>query len=152
MGEEETSFDGHRVFWSFKYTPENYLKESEISGDEIRKGGYIEIFRNDECVLKRFCREPHHAASIMYSLLLKCQEMNWERVKEGTKLYFWSTPAIIERVVGDGEIILKTEDGKDFPLWGYEQEDIKEGRSVNDDWTNTMKCHATDDGIYWWRK
>lgn len=152
MKTEGVPFDGHHIFWSFSYNPENYLKESELSGDEIRKGGYIRIFRNNSCVLRRFCREAHIAAAMMYSLLLECQDISWDLVVEGAKVYFWSTPAVIKSVLESGDIILETEDGADFPLWGYEQEDIKEGEEPNDDWTNTMKCHATDPGIYWWRK
>src|SRR6266550_5734358 len=41
-------FDGHRVLVSVELSMKNYLKESELSGDEIRKGGSCLIKFNGE--------------------------------------------------------------------------------------------------------
>ena len=55
---DDINFDGHRVLWSFGYESKTYLKESELSGDEWRKGGHMWIKRNGVSVFKEFCRTP----------------------------------------------------------------------------------------------
>ncbi len=143
-------FDGHHVLWSFSFEPHTYLKESELSGEEWRKGGEIKVFRNGECVLNEFHREPDSAPVRIHRLLQECMGVYWDNVKVGYKLYYRDHPAIVESLIGDGEMILKTEDGKDFPLWAFQKENKEEAE--NRDWTNTTKVHVTDSNISWWRK
>ena len=53
------------------------------------------------------------------------QDFMWDEVVIGKKLYYMETPAVIERILDDGEIIVGIEDKtKDFPLWGYQQEEL----------------------------
>jgi hypothetical protein len=146
-------FNGHRVLWSFSYEPETYLKESELSGDEWRKGGSIKIIRNGLCVLSEFCRHPERAANVMREKLEACQEVDWDKVVEGKKLYYKDQAAFIERVLDEGELILKKENGESFQLWAFEQEEIKQGEmtEADRDWKETTKVHATDKNIWWWR-
>lgn len=144
-------FDGHRVAWSFSYEPKTYLKESELSGDEWRKGGSVKIYRNGICVMNEFCREPERAAIVVGRYLEKCMEVDWEKIQPGLKCYYNDVPSVIDRICDDGEIIFKTESGEDYPLWAFEQEDKKEG-DLYRDWTNTTRDHATSHRISWWRK
>lgn len=148
-GEE---FDGHRVLWSFEYKPHNYLKESELSGDEWRKGGTIRIFKDGVCVLEEFCREPDRAASRMYELLTKCMHFDhWDSVVVGHKVYHAGTAAVIDSIADNGEIVLRTEDGKPFRIYGHVLEDEKEG-NFDDEWKDKDRVHVTDSRIWWWRK
>jgi hypothetical protein len=149
-----TSFDGHHTLWRFEYTPKTYLKESYLSGDEWRKGGAVKIYRNDVCVLNQFCREPDRAVFIIADKLPKLMDfMNWEEVKVGHKLYYMETPSYIKHICDDGEIVVAIEDEtKEYPLWGYEQEDIANGEeSLERDWDKTSRVHVLDERIYWWR-
>lgn len=143
-------FDGHRTLWSFSYNPYNYLKESELSGDEYRKGGSIKIFKDGVCVMSEFCREPDRAVARLHNLLAMCMDAMWEYATIGRKLYYRDHPCVIKDVLEDGELILATENGEDFPLWAFQKEDEEEARDR--EWTDTTRVHITDKNIHWWRK
>ena len=143
-------FDGHHTLWSFSYEPYTYLKESELSGDEWRKGGYIRIFRNGVCVLEEFCRTPETAIMRIPGELIKCMDLDWDNVKVGKSLYYRDYPAVIRKILDNGYLILATEDGSEFPLWAFEKEDEQEAK--NREWKTETKVHATENRIFWWRK
>lgn len=147
-------FDGHRVMWRLEYVPETYLKESELSGDEWRQGGQAKIYRNDVCVLNEFCRRAERAIFIFAEKLPYLQDFGgWDDIVVGRKMYYMETPAVIERVLEDGEIIVAIEDQtKEFPLWGYQQEDLKEDGYIDRDWSKKSRVHILDPRIWWWRK
>ncbi len=145
----DVEFDGHRTLWGFEYFPTTYLKSSELSGDEYRKGGEIRYFRDRKQCFTEFCREPHIAALKIGQTLLKLQDLDWSQVAVGKKVWFERTPAIIEMVLEDqGCVVLKTEDGSNFPaaVW-HKQEDGSFGeREV------TVKVEILSEHIYWYRK
>lgn len=145
-GEE---FDGHHVLWAFKYEPHNYLKESELSGDEWRKGGYMQITRNGVSVYKEFCREPERAFREMAWMLPRLQDFPWEYVKVGHKLYNHDVPCTITSICDDGEVIVESEDGRNFP-WAYIQEQEKEG-DYDNEWGPRDRVHVTSQHLYWHR-
>lgn len=142
----DTEFDGHHTLWGFEYFPTTYLKSSELSGDEWRKGGEIRYYRDRKLVYTQFCREPHIAVLKIGETLLKLQGFAWEHLEEGRKVWFEQTPAVIERVLWEqGCVILKTEDGSDFPeaVWS---EDGSGERG------KTVKVEFISESIFWWRK
>jgi hypothetical protein len=113
----DTEFDGHHTLWGFEYFPTTYLKSSELSGDEYRKGGEIRYYKNRKLCYTEFCREPHLALLKIGATLLKLQDFPWEYVVIGKKVFYDSTPCTIHRIIEDqGFIILKTDDGKPFPV------------------------------------
>jgi len=151
------NFDGHFLEWKFEYVPKTYLKESELSGDEYRKGGNMRIYLNDDCVCDEFCRTEDMAVTLVAKHLheLKCHfELlgvhidNWKEEIVGKKVYHAGVPSIVERYCGEGNIILRTEDGKPYEIYGYQKEDPSE----DDEWYNKDKVHITDSRIYWHRK
>ena len=146
-------FDGHYVLWSFDYKPFNYLKESELSGDEYRKGGYVTIYRNGVSVFKDFCRSENRACVIIASKLPILQEFFWEYVKVGQKLYNHDVPCVIDSICSDGEILVKTEDGSRIP-WAFKIEGEKNGESTpeEDEWFDKDRVHVTSEHLYWFRK
>lgn len=147
-----TAFDGHRTLWSFSYEPENYLKESELSGDEWRKGGQAKIFRNGVCVFNEFCREPDRAFRILAYYLPILQEFPWEYVVVGRKLYHAGIPSVIDYVGTDGEITVRTEDGKPYEIYGHKQEEKKEDpEHFEDEWYDKDRIHVTDKRLFWFR-
>lgn len=142
-------FNGHRVLWSFSYEPYTYLKESELSGDEWRKGGTIRIFKDGVCMCHEFCREPLNAASRMWHLLVECMEGHWDLIKVGRKIYHGGTPSVIDSICDDGEIIVRTENGEPYRIYGHVLEDEKNGEKS--EWHDRDRIHYTDKRIYWWR-
>jgi hypothetical protein len=142
------NFDGHYVLWGFSYEPETYLKESELSGEEWRKGGTIRYFKNGIQVYEEFCREPHVAILKIGTTLLKLQEVQWDKLKEGEKIYWYETPAIIRRVITEqGAMIVVPEEGHTFPdpVWAEEEWQKLEDRKE-------VKIDIFDPHLWWWRK
>lgn len=144
----DISFDGHRVLWGFSYEPHTYLKESKLSGEEYRKGGWIKYFRNKVQVYEEFCREAETAIPKLQMTLWKLQEVDWESLKKGRKLYWRNMPAIIESVILEQGCIMINPDGIEKfenPIWAKEEwekyEDNKE-----------VKIEVIDPQIWWWRK
>lgn len=153
------NFDGHFLEWKLEYVPETYLKTSYLSGDEYRKGGYVRIYLNDDCVLEEFCRTEDHAIVLLSKNLyeLKChfevmgvQIEKWKEEMVGRKVYHAGVPSIVDRYCGNGEIILRTEDGKPYEIYGHKKEDAKES-IYEDEWGDKDRVHITDSRIYWFR-
>lgn len=141
-------FDGHRVLWGFSYEPETYLKESEISGDEWRQGGTIRYFRNKVQVFEVFCRTPENAIPRLQTTLWKLQEIDWDSLVVGRKLYWRDTPAVIEYVIMEqGCIVVKPDGVEKFPdhIW-----DDEEWMKLED--PKSVKIELIDPHIWWFRK
>ena len=147
-------FDGHFLEWKLEYTPKTYLKESELSGDQWRKGGEVKIYLNGDCVLNEFCREPERALMLLSKGLheLQCffevygvQIENWKEDLVGKKVRHGGIPSTIVRYAGDGEIIVKRDDGKDY------QPDLYPSLVGDDDeWKDEDRVHITDQRINWY--
>lgn len=150
--ENGVEFDGHFTLWSFSYEPKNYLKESELSGDEYRKGGSAKIFRDGVCVWEEFIREPETAFREISWYLARLQDFRWEEVYVGKKLYNHDVPCVIESIGSNGEITVKTEDGSNFP-WAFKIEALKNGEMTEDDdeWKNRDRVHVTSQHLSWYR-
>ncbi len=145
-------FDGHRTLWSFKYEPKTYLKESELSGDEWRKGGYMTIMRDGVSVFKEFCRRPERAFVVMAYILPKLQDFWWEKVKVGEKIYNHDMPATITSICEDGEIMVESESGEPFN-WAHNQEEKKEDpEHYEDEWGPKDRVHVLSEHLHWFRK
>lgn len=156
-------FDGHFNEWKFEYIPKTYLKSSELSGDQYRKGGSVKIYLNGDCVCNEFCRTEDIALVLVAKHMheLKCHfEVfgvdigNWKEEIIGKKVYHAGVPSIVERYCDDGEIILRTEDGKSYEIYGNKIESIKNGEETeaDDEWKDRDRVHITDKRIWWWRK
>ena len=156
-------FDGHFVGWGFSYEPYTYLKGSELSGDEWRKGGQLKILMNGECVLNEFCREPERGVFLVAEYLPKLQSCEalypmgvsnkyWKEKLVGRKIYHAGVESIVDCVCGDGEIIVRTEDGKPYTIYGFKKEALKNNESHEDEWLDKDKVHITDSRIDWFRK
>lgn len=144
----ETEFDGHHTLWGFEYFPTTYLKTSGLSGDEWRKGGEIRYLRDRKQVFSEFCREPTTAALKIGQTLLKLMDFNWDNLKEGQKVWFERTPAIIKYIHEEqGCVSLITEDGSDFPnaVWHKEDDDALGERE------DMLKVEILSESLYWYR-
>ena len=153
-----TSFDGHILLWSFSYEPKTYLKESELSGDEWRKGGQVRIFMNGDCVFNQFCRTEDRALWIVAEYLPKLKDCEllypmgntdgWKERMIGRKIYHSGVESVIDRYCGDGEIIVRTENGQPYDIYAHKKEAIKNGEDFEDEWGEKDRIHITDSRIY----
>lgn len=142
----DTEFDGHHVLWGFEYFPTTYLKSSGLSGNEYRKGGEIRYYKNRKQVFSEFCREPNTAILKIGATLMKLSEFHWEYVVVGKKVFYKETPCVIDSIIEDqGCVMLKTEDGSNFPkeAWEDEEDYEKEDR---------IKVEVISPSIWWFRK
>ena len=143
----DTSFDGHHELWGFDYHPHNYMKESELSGDQYRKAGWIKFYRNRVQVYEQFCREPDVAVRLIPKLLMDLQSVDWSKVKEGTKIYYERTPAVIGHVMMDQGAFMIHPDGVDaFPDSIWAEEDYEKNEEPD-----SLKVDVLDPKIWWWR-
>lgn len=143
----DTEFAGHHTLWGFEYFPTTYLKSSELSGDEYRKGGEIRYFRDRKQCFSEFCREPTTAALKIGETLLKLMDFNWDLLKVGQKVWFERTPAVVYMILEDqGCVLLKTEDGSNFPdaVWKDSDSDLGERE-------DTVKIEILSSMLYWYR-
>ena len=147
-------FAGHFLEWKLEYVPETYLKESELSGDEWRKGGQVRVYLNGDCVWNEFCRSEERAVLLLGRALheLQChfelfgvQIGNWKEEIIGKKVHHGGIPSTVERYCGDGEVILRRDDGKDY-LPDLYPSLIKEDE---DEWKDKDRVHITDKRINW---
>lgn len=146
----ETSFSGHHVLWSFEYSPYNYLKSSEISGDDWRKGGDMIIHRNGLSVFKEFCRNPERAFVVLQHKLPQLQDfMGWDELTEGRKIYYHDIPSTIKHILKDGEIYVVPAEGLEYPVPAFE---IEDGEEEYSEYRDGCKTHILDNNIWWFRK
>lgn len=144
----DTEFYGHHTLWGFEYFPTTYLKSSELSGEQYRKGGEIRFYRNRKQCFVEFCREPTTAALKIGETLLKLMDFNWDNLKLEQKVWYERTPAIIKMILEDqGCVVLETEDGSDFPnaVWHKEEDGAMGERE------KTVKVEILSESIYWYR-
>lgn len=141
------SFDGHRVLWGFSYEPHNYLKESELSGEEYRKGGWIRYFRNKIQVYEEFCREAENAIPKLQTTLWKLQEIDWDNLV-GRKIFYERTPAIIKSLILEQGCAIIIPDGvSDFPDPVYAEEEWQKNEE-----SDHLKVDLISPKIWWYRK
>lgn len=140
-------FDWHRVLWGFGYESKTYLKESELSWDEYRKGGSVTFTRNWVQVYEQFCRTPERAVFVIAEILPKLQDFYWDKVKIGSKIYWRGIPAFISSIILEQwAIIIKAEEWYTFPDNPWAEEDwekLEDNTSVKDD--------IISPSIYWFR-
>jgi len=153
MGDDEpTSFSGHRILIGVNLDSHNYLKESYLSGDDVRKGGTGQILADGDVVFEFFFRDVQWALRHAADLIEKLSDgsADW-LIKErrealvGRKIFYRETPAVIESLIVDqGCIIIRTEDGKPFPAPVYNRDEY-EGEE-------TIKDEVISPHIWWWRE
>ena len=143
-------FDGHLILTRVEIEEYNYLKQSGLSGDEVRKGGTCRIFFNGKQVYEFFFREVerafHRAASVVDALKESPSSM-WESEKLlGRKIYYRDHPAIITSVIAEQGCIIVEPDGCVFstPPWAL-QDGYPAGNS------QSVKTEVISPDIWWFR-
>lgn len=149
-------FDGHRLCWRIEVEERNYLKESELSGDEIRKGGSYKLFVDGECIYEGFCRSVAYGMDAAKSMMAKLGEVaggDWLRARDrvrlvGRQIYYHDVPAVIASLVVDqGCVIIVAADGHKLkaPAWEDDPEDWEL------DHQDGVKDEVTSPHIWWFR-
>lgn len=147
-------FDGHFLEWKLEYSPKTYLKESELSGDQWRKGGSVKIYLNGDCVLEEFCRNPERALMLLSKGLHELQShfeifgvdiSTWKEDLVGKKVHHGGIPSTVVRYIDNGEIIVKRDDGKDYRPDLYPSLMDEE----ENEWGDEDRVHITDKRINW---
>ncbi len=147
-------FDGHRVLIEVAVSTYNYLKTSELSGDEIRKGGQLSIKFDGYLMHQAFVRDPRRAlleACPLIDRYLEHPVRAWieeERQRNtGRRVYWRSEPAIVQRFTGDGCVVLAPDGYLRFaaPPWRRDGgEELEQEECIRDD---MLSPH-----IWWFRE
>jgi hypothetical protein len=153
-------FDGHRIQVKIELETYNYLKESELSGDEIRKGGEGKIYLNGEPTDSWFFRDIEHAldgAKHRLATIMDHPLRLWDKTERakvvGRKVYYQNTPAVVRHFFADqGCVVLAPADGYSFPVPAYAIEDARESGGTAEREEDTAKIEITSPEIWWWRK
>jgi hypothetical protein len=153
MDGKPMEFDGHRILISVSIESENYLKESELSGNQIRKGGTGRIFADGLQVFEFFFRDPQWALLHAHHLIGELREHSsgWMIAKEraklkGRKVFYREHPAIIQSLIVDQGCLILTADGEKFPKPAYaDDENAYEPE-------REVKIEVNSPHIWWWRK
>ena len=143
-------FDGHRILWEVRLKEYNYLKESHLSGDQIREGGEGVLLADGVQVFEFFFRDVSAACLEARSLIAKledCPFRIWDKKERekapGRKVYYRDQPAVVAHVVAErGCVVLKPDGMERFrpPPW----------REGGDDDSGVL-IEVTDPSIWWWR-
>lgn len=145
-------FDGHRVQIRVEFATENYVKESGLSGDEVRKGGTLRVWFDGFLVVEEFCREHEYALELARRRISEVFESHVQFWKEeerkklpGRKVYWQVWPGVISSYVDGGFVMIRPEaPAKAFPPVPHQREDGEAGYK-------SVKVSILDRSIWWTR-
>ena len=155
------AFNGHRPLIDFKFESYNYLKTSEWSGDEIRKGGSCTILMDRVPVYSFFYREWRQAfreAEQKVTLLMEHTIAVWDPAAReaaiGRAVYYQRTPATVTGFDWeDGEVYLSSDLPEGFPPLIFELEEYANGeRRAPPEREMSVRTDLFDPNIWWHRK
>jgi len=146
-------FAGHRILTRVELRTFNYLKCSDLSGNQVRKGGQFKIYFNDILVWAEFIREADHGlrkAARRLEELADSPAHLWELEKlGGRKIFYMNCPAIIDSFhcdesEGAGNRIIIKADGCKIPMPAH----YEHGERY--DWDEDTVVTSTGDKNIWW--
>lgn len=146
------SFSGHRRPFKIEIEESNYLKESELSGDEVRKGGSAKLYVAGIPCLNEFCRSYESGYRIIQDFIMK-MEMNWSWYPKNPEKQIGKIIGYREQIfkiksidVEYADMIIETLDGKPRKKFLWEdEEDLDEIES-------TVKVNIVSEHIDWYPK
>ena len=155
-------FDGHRRLIDVEVKSSNYEKDSEWSGDEIRKSVTGSIIVDGVKLVEIFGREVQQVMKWVDRAIDEYSEhpSNWFRKKAreqmpGRRIFYYNQPATIKRIIEDQNAII-IETGPDFipPIRKDDEEDDE--HEYWSDWKvdghYEVKVDVLSPHIWWWRK
>jgi len=119
-GDDAVDYDGHGHAWAVVIEETDYLKQSELSGDEVRKGGRCRLFLNGEQVYEFFWRDARAAMIRAIGFMNKIQDFGGEYPgKMDGLVWYREIPAKIIRVIKEqGCVVLERRDGQPWNFGG----------------------------------
>lgn len=152
-------FNGHRGLVKIEVEMSNYLKDSDLSGSEVRKGGVARLFVDGDLIYEFFSRDPEHAMRRMMNLIPELQEHSsevWSKEGRerlvGRKIYYQNVPATITMWIPDqAAVVIDADEGHRFPKpvwWGDD-----DGSGDDDwEWSDHTKVDLLSKDIWWHRR
>lgn len=146
------SFSGHRNCFKIEIEESNYLKESELSGDEVRKGGSAKLYIDGILCFNQSCRNYEMGYNFIQNFISK-MEMNWSWYPKKVETQIGKVVGYREQLfkiksidIEDAAMILETIDGKNRKKFLWEdEEDI-------DEIEPTVKVSIVSESIDWYPK
>ena len=161
-GGKVEAFDGHRVRAKIEVEEFNYLKQSGLSGNEIREGCDVRLYLDDHLVYGFFHRNAGDALlearqklgaikEVMSRLMLKSGD-DPVKALAGRKVWYRDTPATIKYYFPDqGAAVFEAEKGHTFPTPAFRKEDGARGLDDVGDDEGSVKDDILSTHIWWWR-
>lgn len=155
-------FDGHRRLIDVEIKSSNYYKDSEYSGDEIRKSVTASIIVDGVKLVEIFGREVQDVIKRVDRAIDEYSEheSQWfsKTAREqlpGRQIYYYNQPAIIKSIIEDQNAII-IETGPDFVAPIRRDDDEDDDFDSWEDWKVNGHYEVKDDvlspHIWWWRK
>lgn len=146
------AFSGHRNPFKIEIEETNYLKESHISGDEVRKGGSAKLYVSGILCFTAFCRS-YESGYRQIQNFISAMEMYWSWYPKnplemiGRKIGYKEQMFTIKSIdVEYADMIIETMDGKPRKKFLWEsEEDLGEIDS-------TVKVEIVSPHIDWYPK
>jgi len=143
-------FDGHRTCLRIDIKESNYLKRSELSGNEVRKSCVANMYYDDKLVYVEGARSADALLRRLPDVLMKLDEHPADLRKGdadlvGRTIYYNDQPATIESYDPEtGSMHIKP-DGCTFkkPAWA---------RGDEDEWADGVSDDLLSPSIYWFRQ
>lgn len=141
-------FDGHRRPFKIEIEEYNYLKQSDLSGDEIRKGCSVKVYCDGILCFDGFSRNYEAGYRIAHNFILDMEEhWNWfpkNVEKEIGRVVGYNEQLfkIQSFIISQACILLETLDGKPRKKFLWEDEEDYETES-------TMKVELTCPNLTW---
>lgn len=146
------AFSGHRHPFKIEIEETNYLKESELSGDEVRKGGSAKLYVDGILCFNGFCRNYEMGYRFIQDFIMK-MEMMWSWYPKKPQEQIGKVVGYREQLfriksidVKYADMILETLDGKDRKKFLWEDEEDL------DEIDNTVKVSIVSENLDWFPK
>lgn len=143
-------FDGHRSPFKIEIEEFNYMKESELSGYEVRKGGSAKLYCDGILCFNEFCRSYEMGYRFIQDFIMK-MEMNWSWYPKDPKSKIGKVIGYKEQVfkiksidVEYADMIIETLDGK------IRNKFLNEDDEDLDEIDNTVKVSIVSEHIDWY--
>lgn len=146
------AFSGHRLPFKIEIEETNYLKESELSGDEVRKGGSAKLYVDGKLCFNTFCRSYEMGYRFIQDFIMK-MEMNWGWYPKNTLEKIGKVVGYREQIfkiksidTEYADMVLETLDGKPRKKFLWEDEEDL------DEIDNTVKVSIVSENLDWYPK
>lgn len=148
---EMIPFDGHRRCYKIEIEENNYLKESELSGDQVRKSCFVKVFQDNVQIYEDSARTYQQAYKKADDFIGSLEMLGWyprEAESYIGKLigYRGQVFYIDQFIVDQGCMILKTVDGIPRKRFLWEEE----GEYIDDE--EFIKVEVNSPHIDWYIK